>query len=355
MKRLISIVLALAWSVPLAASAQPRPCIDLKDYREYADCAVPPDVGDVQVMEKLLNPEIPKPQFTDAFDPLAAQQAVGDRLTPTRNCFERRILGGDQYAIQPECDFRSTRGSALKTSLMHGKVVYLNPSRGFDAAAGQPNEISREDAVKIFQETVAAWGIPSAELNLQQLQVRDTYAVVGVTEDTGNPRAARPLKKIRAEVMVYAPRTLGGVPVFDSFAQGVVSSRNQVARLRTKWPMLALVPEQDPKNTLPRMRVVDALASRLAEQNPLPTIQEVRSDIVYCQSGDLVLSTDQAQGDNGQELEPNRPDMLYVPCLVVYARGPDPGEDEGGDAFGGDQFLLPLLGDPTGEASRDEG
>ncbi len=300
------------------------------EFKQFAEEAMPRQVGDREWMSTALKPEIARPQLGEGFDPTRAQRVIRDRLYMESDGSKR---GTDPFTRHEKQTHRGRQGSVMRIDLARGKIAYLNRQRGHDALSGKENEISEEEAIEIAANALKTFGVPVSEVDRRNLETR---VLVAAGRDS---RGGEPTRR-RAEVHVRVPRQVGNIPVFDSFLRTAVNAKGEIARLSVQWPDFALVPGLMVENTLTREEVTGLLLERLAESHLCGTLSNLVLKIAYVQADQLAVSSTEA--DEGDR-ENSTADRGYLPALVVYGVPVEPEEDSGEISMGAQQFVIPLL------------
>jgi hypothetical protein len=318
MKRLTTAILIVASGalLPGGAAAQTDTC---PGFREIVDAAVPPAVGDRELMSRLLAAKV-GPQLGQSFDPAVAEKALGDNLRPGPGCRDRTRT----------CLYRGQRGSVLQAKLPAGLLTYLNPKRRFDGAKGVNNDVSEEVARRAALDGFAAFGVPAAEIGPPFVR-----ALMAATQDTP---LKTPTQVLRAEVHVNVPRHVEGTPVFASRTMAAIDGAGRIARLYVQWPDFSILPGLRPEATLPRPAVVEQVLEKMAADNPCGSVSKVLARIAYVPSSLLERS------DESNEVPGDEKVRGFVPALAVFVVPPEvrPGET----VLGEQEFVVPLLGAP---------
>ncbi len=349
----LSITLALA-GTGTGHSASPSRGEIPGEFLEIAEKALPPEIQDLgrnaELVKKLLNPDIAQPQISGGFKPLAALRAVDPRgkLVPDPRCFLKNLPGKDPAAVNEDCTMRSGErsgvgpASELRFNLFSGRIAYLNRGRSFDFGKSPENQVKEEDAAKFAQGIAQNFGIPGAEWDLQHMSVR---SLIGEGTLPGAPLIGdNAAVQKRAEVHVYIPRHVGGIPVEGSDMHLAVGDAGNgspmVARMHTNWTDFRMLPGLDAGATYDRSDLVGLLASALAESHVPGHIDPgaVRGRIAYVQASALegIQCTDSQDEADVATLLPARPqdmERMYVPAVMVAIPPQDRGEYEGSEAI----------------------
>jgi hypothetical protein len=308
---------AIASAASVAQAQDPAP--NCPGFREMAEAAVPPAVGDRELMGRLLAVEV-GPQLSQTFAPRALGHAVRDPFRSDPDCGPTGcVLRG------------ASSGSLLQFKLSAGRVVYLNPDRRFMAAAGHENEVTEAQATRAAREALSALGLPLSEAG--RLDVR---ALMAAVQDA--PLLTH-VQVLRAEVHVNLTREVEGTQVFASRSVAAIGTDGRVARLYVQWPDFTIVPGLGPAGTLPRSAVVAALLEKMSADNPCGTVARVLARMAYVPDALLDPSSE-------DEVERGERDGGFAPGLVVTVVPPEARETPGQIALAEQQFLLPLLAAP---------
>ncbi len=338
MKRnLSSFVLALASPlllVPPALAQEEEVC---RDIVELVEKGVPKEIGDSAFLKRLLEPSV-GPQFADRFIDLAQQAALPAVQSKLRLSQRKCVPDQEGHVTCRLSNFRNTE--LLKFEEREGKAAYLNLTREWSPNKGE-NKLPDAQAMELARGVIKAWGIPDEELALQLADLQHLNIAGGPKLDD------RPAEFLSTEVHVRFPRHIGGVPVFDSFAQLAFDVRGQVARMRVLWPSFGLVPGLEPL-PLSREDVVMRTAEELSDGAVCGSLAKVEAHIAYVLSKE-VETPDPTDEGSQDEVEVASESAEYVPALVVYAYPKDPKEDSGELVPAGRQLVARILD------SRDDG
>jgi hypothetical protein len=314
----------------LAASVEAQKCE--KGFLDLVDRSVPADVGNTDVIAALLKPEIARPQLSEAFDRTQAAAAVGDKLVLDRTKCPSSSSEEDGQG-QLDCTFRNGDiGSIMRVKLDKGRIAYLNPARGYEAARGVENKVTRDQALKITNEVLGALGVPLAEIDMLNPEFR-ILKVAGQDSELKNPPEIH-----RAEVQIRLARHVGKTPVFDSEAKVAINGAAQVARLHIKWQDFHLPAGLASRQPLSRKAVVQQIDAELSRTHLCDSLSRLDAYIAYVQVQEVPV-TERVDDDKAGVLGGDG----FVPALVVYAVPVEPEEDSGKISMGGQQLTFPLL------------
>jgi hypothetical protein len=330
-------VLALASLLALVPPAFAQEEEVCRDILEAVEQGVPKEVGDPAFLKRLLEPTV-GPQFADRFIDLAQQAALPAVKSRLRLAQRHCVPDQEGHVTCRLSNFRKTE--LLKFDERQGKAAYLNLTREWSPKLGE-NKLPDAQAMELARGVIKSWGIPDEELALQLADLRRLNIAGGPKLDD------RPAEFLSTEVHVRFPRHIGGVPVFDSFAQLAFDVRGQVARMRVFWPSFGIVPGLEP-NPLSREDVVMNTAVELSEGAVCGSLSRVEAHIAYVLSKE-VETPDPTDEGSQDEVEIASESAEYVPALVVYAYPRDPKEDSGELVPAGRQLVARILD------SRDDG
>ena len=174
-----------------------------------------------------------------------------------------------------DCTYRNGDiGSIMRVKLDKGKIAYLNPDRGYDATRGAENKVTRDEALKITNEVLGAFGVPPAEIDARAPEVRVLKVAGQDSERKTDPEIHR------AEVQVRLARHVGGIPVFDSDAKTAINGQGEVARLHIKWQDFQLPPGLQSQQPLSRKVVVEQINAELSRTHLCDSLS--RLEAYYC-------------------------------------------------------------------------
>ncbi len=326
-----SLILALASSLALVSPALAQEREVCGDILELVERGVPKEVGDPAFLMRLLEPKV-GPQFADRFINLAQETALPAVQSKLRLSQRRCVPDQEGHLTCRLSNFRNTE--LLKFDERVGKAAYLNLTREWNPKMGE-NKIPDDQAMGRAREVIKAWGIPDDELAMQLADLRRLNIAGGPKLD------AKPAEFLSTEVHVRFPRHIGGVPVFDSYAQLAFDVRGQVARMRVLWPSFGLVPGLE-ANPLSREEVVRRTAEELSDGAVCKSLARVEAHIAYVLSKEVETPDPSDEGGRDQ-VEAAQESGEFVPALVVYAFPLDPKEDSGELAPAGRQLVTRLL------------
>jgi hypothetical protein len=274
------------------------------------------------------------PQLSEAFKQTQAAEAVGDKLVrEVARCPSLSVDNREDGQGKLDCTFRNADiGSIMRVKLDKGKIAYLNPARAYDAAGGTENRVSRDEAIKITNEVIQAFGVPPAEIDTRPPEVR-LLKVAGQDSERKNPPEIH-----RAEVQVRLARQVGGTPVFDSDAKTAINVQGEVARLHIKWQDFQLPRRLQSQQPLSRKAVVDQINAELSRTHLCDSLSRLEAFIAYVQVQEVAV-TEGRDDETGGALAGDG----FVPALVVYALPVEPEEDSGKTVAGPQQLTFPLL------------
>ncbi len=262
-KTLSSFVLALASSLMLVSPTLAQEEEVCREIVDLVERGVPKEIGDPAFLKKLLEPSV-GPQFADRFLGLAQQAALPAVQSKLRLSQRQCVPDQEGHRTCRLSNFRKTE--LLKFDERQGKAAYLNLTREWDPKLGE-NKLPDGQAMELARGVIKSWGIPDEELALQLADLKHLNIAGGPKLD------AKPAEFLSTEVHVRFPRQIGGVPVFDSYAQLAFDVRGQVARMRIFWPSFGLVPGLEP-NPLPREELVMRTAEELSDGAVCGSIRE---------------------------------------------------------------------------------
>jgi hypothetical protein len=299
---------------PASALAQTCP-----SFEELAKEALPLEVGDAGVMERMLSASA-KSSLSASFDATAASRNVGDELSPDISCTSTR------------CEYRNTNGSTMRVDLSRGKVTYLNRKR---SELNQSNTLSEGAAYEVAWRAAGNFGVPLDELDQRATFVRALRAS-SFDRDAGRASSAR------TELHVWMQRQVQGFPVLGSKVHAAVDPSGQVARLHVRWSDFRLAPRLSASSTLSRDKVYEELVMQLRGSNTPCSLAGVRARVAYVPSR-LIEGGTGVEEEKVYSTAPVSVDE-YVPALVVHATPVGQPEDSGRVTEGGQELVVPLLG-----------
>lgn len=351
MKRNTALATLLAGAIP-AAWAQGAAEAWLPAVQEQLN----PDAGNPDVVADLLQPAV-DPQFSQNWNVARAQQALRDRLAPSKECFLDRRPQGDPDLPVEACTY--TRGvptgegdaAMMRVNLGSGELKYIN--RGRNPAPGQAVKLDEEAAQEYVMKTAGMLGIPSAEMARDYVQTNRLQIRGGYPDQGADPLV------LDQEVQVTIPRCMpvagklisDCVPVFNSGLRTTVVDGPVMSWMKSTWTDFHLSRLIGP--ALDRREVELRTAQALARDMTPGTASRLMSFISYAQVQDIgngEAGTTCAPG-NTKEDEQAADTALgreYLPAVVVYAVPHDPGElkdenDPPPQSTGGYQFTIPLV------------
>jgi hypothetical protein len=358
MKRTILAAIA-SLGLLLPSAGQALECLEIA---ERLDRAIPPEVGDPAVVERLLNPRVASPQLSESFSLVRAALAVRDPslFLPKTSCEEEEHMtprhgsssGAAHQAVfghlpKPrrgaprDCTHWSKSGKQLRERGSEGRYAYLNPDRSHRGFT--QNGVSQADAAEATLRALLVLGVPRSEIDPRGVETRDLVLMaqaLGSGAQLGEKRTAR------AEVHVLYPRQVEGTPVFDSFGRAAIDAKGEVARLHVNWPDFCIPESARSRSARSRSEIIAEALATIQNAGPCQEIGAVGAGLVYAhlpalkdRSGVSAEDDDSAAGDDGE---------CYVPAVLVTAVGrPEQEEDL---ALAGQILTLPLIGD-----ARDPG
>lgn len=332
----LALVVALSGAEAVAQEEGGKVCIE---FVEMLERAVPEEVGDPGLVERLLRPQTEGEPLSARFEPERAAEVLGDRFERTVPCPSRRPDGKDAAEL---CN---QEGSELEFQLERGEVTYLNPSRSFRATSGTENRVGEDRAVQVAKETFAGLGLPTSQF-APDVEVR-TLVAAG-----RDPAGEMEPFRVPAELHVRFMRQMARVPVFDSAAKAAIDAEGRVARLHLRWPDFRLAPGLTAEAAPKRRETILGVARILSAEAHCDGISRIDAFVAYVPGAQLEVPEAAEDG----EAEPGS--STFVPGLVIYATPPEPKEDSGEIAMPGRQIAVPLvsfaqLGD-RGRGSGDE-
>jgi len=330
-RTLPAFILALALLPAFAHTALAQEEEVCGDILELVEKGVPKEVGDPAFLKRLLEPTV-GPQFADRFIGLAEQSALPAVQSKLRLNQRRCVPDQEGDLTCRLSNFRKTE--LLKFEESVGKAAYLNLTREWNPRRGE-NKIGDDQAMGSAREVIKAWGIPEDELAIQLADLRRLNIAGGPKLD------AKPAEFLTTEVHVRFPRHVGGVPVFDSYAQVAFDIRGQVARMRVLWPSFGLVAGLE-ANPLSREEVVRRTAEELSDGAVCRSLSRVEAHIAYVLSKEVETPDPTDEGSQDQ-VETAADSGEFVPALVVYAYPADPREDSGELVPAGRQLVTRIL------------
>lgn len=352
-----------------------------EEWFKLVDESLPPEVGDPDFTQDLMNPKI-EPQLSENWDLRRAFAAFEDKLGPVRENFFATIPQGnpdepveDQMYVRgdPTGEFAA---SMMKFNLGEGLVKYMNRGRQPDAN-GPEQKVTPDEALGRAQEIAALVGIPMNELAPKaNTQVRELF-VTGAP-NKGEVRADEVIRK-RMEVLVMIPRCMQTekvecVPVVNSGLRTALvdGSRGPSAGwFRTNWPdfKIAKVSEMNSRSA-----VVGEISRIMAEKAEFGSIQKLIIEVAYAQNQELAgengsincPSTAEGADEPGPEdpqsaaLEPPPGVQIarqFLPAVLVYALPVEFDEvdpKQGTFSTGIHVFSVPLVKAPPAECEAGE-
>ena len=198
------------------------------------------------------------------------------------------------------------------------------------------NKLPDAQALELARGVIKSWGIPDDELALQLADLQHLNIAGGPKLD------AKPAEFLSTEVHVRFPRQVGGVPVFDSYAQLAFDVRGQVARMRIFWPSFGLVPGLEP-NPLAREEVVRRTAEELSDGAVCKSLSRVEAHIAYVLAQQVETPDPTDEGGSQDDVGVAAESGEFVPALVVYAYPTEPREGSGELVPAGRQIVTRLL------------
>lgn len=310
----------------LAATSLSAQATDDSRLVQMINAALGPEVGDREVMQRLLNPRIARPQFGESFDPKTVDKTVGESLQPDKACppFKKATS---------RCDYRSQDGSFMRVDLVRGQVGYVNPKRSSNLMVNTTLTAAR--AMSLAAAGFAALGIPAEEISRTP---RAAKLMVGArnADDHRSSFSSEP------EWHVGVKRHIGGVTVLGSQALAVIDAQGSFSRLYATWPTFAIEPGYTADETISRSAVIASIVERLAGDVNGDSIARLKASIKYAR-------VDRVDGaDRSDEVAPDVADRstLFVPALEVTVFPIEQEEDSGITQEAGEQFLIGLLGAP---------
>lgn len=317
MKRLALIALALA--TPLVASAQ-----SCDETEQLIRRAMPAEVGNVDVMRRLLAPQVAPAQLSDAFNPTVAARAVGDTLAP--GCCDEFRGADPSY----RCIYSSAQGSGLRINLTRGSVIYTNRDRSADKRA---TTIPAAATIDLARRAVEAFGVPSSELGAPSFRY---LKATTVNTDPREPGA----ESFKAEGHVRFQRFIDGTPVAFSRLQVAVDARGQIARMHVRWPDFAIARGLDASQTLTRDEVLRSIYEEVLPAARCGSLSKVVSQIVYA---DTSLLGDSHASEEREGESDDAAARGYAPALMVSLVPVQQAEDSGVPQMPVQNLVFPLL------------
>lgn len=349
MKRLVIQTLLLSLWLPTAV-ALGQSCPNLPD---MVDRILPSQVGDVAAMNALLHPTIASPQLSAAFNPRRAALALGDgRLALDRSScdspgekrkrpFLRQLIArlgallGIAEQEMENCTHTSPSSAEFRVREREGRYAYLNPARSHRGV--EANMIDQRTAMDHVVQTLAAIGVPEAEIDMASSQVRDInlYAQdLGPGGPIGTPTV------VRAEVYPMLLRHVGGTAVWDSFGSAAIDVRGEIARLHIRWPDFCIAPGVAASDTLSRRQVVDATVARIEANNPCDLISRLGTRLAYVETDAIDQPLTAGAGPEDAD---GRSNSCFLPAVIIAVFGPEPAPDSGQISLGAELIAVPLF------------
>lgn len=362
-RRKFSIVLRSIAAAALLASTASGAAAQMSctDFQALVQGSLPGEVGNEGAIAALLNPPISQPQMGELMkdrnfvkNALRVIDARGLKADKADCRYDgrkpRRASKGEDPYDHIDCTQRSRKtGEVLRLRLADGHIVYLNPSRSYDAIAGNGNTQTIGDALARADEVAGAFGVPPAELSTT---FRDAVAikVAGVPLDfeSGIPDLANAEVQV-AELLALVGREVAGVPVHDSGMRVVIDAKGQVARMNIRWPDFCIDPEARAKLSSTLRSTQDVIADAvetMGEQNDCLTLAGIHQRIMYVRAdiGGEGPETADDEGDPEEAEEGNtRPTACYVPALVIDVETIDY-SGTGDEVQAGAEYIIPLIG-----------
>ena len=314
------LAMTLILTLLIAAPAVPQTTDD--NLPQLIEAAVPKDVGNPDIMRRLLNPML-GPQLSRSFQAKNLEKAVDDKLPPDPCCKDSL-----------ECTIQNDRGSALRIDLTRGKVRYSNLERSRNKqATSQPPD----PAIEMARRTAAAIGIPQAELS------KPDFRYLRVTGANAQQRDTRGMS-FRAEGHVRFSRQIGGFPVAFSKFFAAVDSKGQIARAYARWPDFALTPGLRLEQMLSRQQVVMSILEELRPALRPGTTRRIVANIVYAPVNllDVGETTDEQPPDPALPPDPDHA-ISFSPALLVTVVPVEQPENSGIPQMPAQNLVFPLL------------
>ena len=338
MKKSIYTVLAMLLLAANSLNVQSQNPEDVERWKAFIIAGkFMPDVSP-DVIQDMLSSAKPGRAFSEAFNPLKAQQAIIDKVVAQQECYFDTKPNGE--LPQEECS--NMRGSPLgadSASLMvynlgDGSVRYMN--RGRDPKSTVQAKLSVEEAADALKKMSSELGVPPEELG--RLQMRELFVAGADSKLSGAPEFEQ-----RVGVFGLISRcmpVLGEVledciPVVDGgIRAAMVDGGRREPAVVTAWYEARYNSFEIPTEVKPLSEdaVITRIAEKLSREAQLGSYDQLDIQVAYAtnaelggQAGDTHCPPDEPDEDDARpsvvraQSSDLRSDRSYLPAVQVFA------------------------------------